>query len=1216
MPDSERGRRVRRLMHEAGSSAGARRGIPLAALVALASALLATPAYAGFVKLGAFGSEGSGPSQFEGYSPFGIAVDQAPDAMSRVGDVYASDFNNRVEKFDSKGNYILQFGNSTLPVGDQFSYATGVAVDNACYGLTSLACTALGDPSVGDVYVRDWQGGRVEKFDSSGNFLAQVGGPGSGPGQFGSGFGDLTGSGLAVDSSGNLYVADAENHCVEKFDSSGTFKGEITAGLSKPTSVAVDPANNLYVADSGNVLKFNSLGNPAGSPYPITGISANGLATDPAGDLFVFAEGSHIVEYNSSGVEIEAFGSGAISETFHNGIAFGDEAGLLYAPNVSPSPAKEVVMFGPPPPPSIDGESFANVTPTTATLQAKINPNTLDTTYHFEYDTSEYRSGEVDSGGSPPHGTSVPISDADIGAGNTDQSVSQGISSLVRSTTYHFRVVATSTAGVTYGKDEHFTTATPLAPSIDVQSFTGVTLTAGTLTAEINPNWADTKCHFEYGTSASYGTSVPCAPGDLGEGNADQAASAAISGLTSGATYHFRVVATNAEGTSEGADETFTTLSPAGAFKLPDNRAYELVSPQEKAGYDVTVATIFRVADGSSVDGNVVAYPSYGAFPGSTGGGLTSMELASRGAQGWTSHSISPAMTCPCRADKHAFEYEWFTPDLSHAFAASTGAETSDSPRGYMNLYERDNGTNSYQLLTTETPPNADPLGYKPYFAGASADLSHVLLQANDALASGAPSGGVPDAYEVIDGTLSYIGILPGGALADGSLPGAGFEKENSGNVHNAISRDGSRVFFTAQQAGGAPYSKLYMRENNTNTIDVSAQASPSSTHFMTATPYGSKVFFTEGGDPYECEVIEAAGQLKCKLTDLAPGANVLPGSLAGAAEDGSYLYFAATGKLAPNAVSGEPNLYVLHNNGSAWEPPKLIATLDVNDGSDWQEAASLRSRVTPDGRYLIFESVRSLTGYDNTDAVTGKSDVELFRYDATAGTAGKLTCVSCNPSGSRPVGAADIRVPTTPLTPQRNISDDGQRVFFESNDALLPGDTNGRRDVYEWEADGKGSCHRPEGCVYLISTGHSDENSIFLLDASASGDDVFFTTRQQLVGQDQDNLVDLYDARVGGGFPYTPPSPPCAGEECRPRPSQAPLFGAPSTATLSGQGNLVVKPQEVTRAQKLSKALKACRKLKKKKRVACQKSARKKYAAKKASRAAHRGHAHGRRGR
>jgi hypothetical protein len=1200
-------------MYEVGSSAGARRGILLAALVALASALLATPAYAGFVKLGAFGSEGPGNGQFEPYSPFGIAVDQAPDAMSRVGDVYASDiFDNRVEKFDSTGKYLLQFG-SEGPGNGQFKYATGVAVDNACYGLSGSLCTALGDPSVGDVYVFDYLGQRVEKFNSSGTWLANVGPPGSGAGQFGFEYpGSLTGSGLAVDSSGNLYAADPANSRVEVFDSSGTFKKEIKAPLSKPTGVAVDLANNLYVADSGNVYKFNSLGTPAGSPYPITGISAKGLATDPAGDLFVFAEGSHIVEYNSSGVEIEAFGSGAISESpFPNGIAFGDEAGLLYAPNVS---TRQVVMFGPPPPPSVDGESFANVTPTTATLEAKINPNTLDTTYHFEYDTSEYTSNT-------PHGHSVPIPDADIGSGVTDQSVSQDIGGLVRSTTYHFRVVATNVKGTTYGKDEHFTTATPLAPSIDVQSFTGVTLTAGTLTAKINPNWADTTCHFEYGTDTSYGTSVPCTPGDLGEGNTDQAASAAISGLTSGTTYHFRVVATNPEGTSEGADQTFTTLVPAGAFKLPDNRAYELVSPQEKAGYDVTIATIFREATGSSVDGNTAAYPSYGAFPGSPGGGLTSMELASRGAQGWTDRSISPAMTCPCWADRHLFEYEWFTPDLSHAFLVSSGAETSDSPQGYWNLYQRDNGTNSYRLLTTATPPHVSPEGYEPRFAGASADLSHVLLQANDALTLGAPSGNVPHAYEVIDGTLSFIGILPGGALAEhGSWPGGGVGVGQERNVHNAISSDGSRVFFTAQleKAGGALYSKLYMRENNTSTIDVSASSSPSDTNFMTATPDESKVFFTEGGDLYECEVIEAAGQLKCNFTNLAPGANVLPSSLAGASDDGSYLYFAATGKLAPGAISGQPNLYVLHNNGSAWEAPKLIATLAIpTDEPDYKEAALLTSRVTPDGRHLIFESVRSLTGYDNTDALTGKFDVELFRYDATAGTAGKLTCVSCNPSGSRPIGAVVMRYPTTPLTPQRNISDDGQRVFFESNDALLPGDTNGRQDVYEWEADGKGSCHRPEGCVYLISTGQSGENSIFLLDASASGNDVFFTTRQQLVGQDQDDLVDLYDARVGGGFPYTPPSPPCAGEECRPRPSQAPLFGAPATATLSGQGNLVlVKPQEVTRAQKLSKALKACRKLKKKKRVACQKSARKKYAVKKSGKAARHSHAHGRRGR
>ncbi len=90
-----------------------------------------------------------------------------------------------------------------------------------------------------------------------------------------------------------------------------------------------------------------------------------------------------------------------------------------------------------------------------------------------------------------------------------------------------------------------------------------------------------------------------------------------------------------------------------------------------------------------------------------------------------------------------------------------------------------------------------------------------------------------------------------------------------------------------------------------------------------------------------------------------------------------------------------------------------------------------------------------------------------------------------------------------------RNLSADGQRVFFETAQGLVDADTNGKADVYMWS----------DGELSLISTGKSGEESEFI-DASTSGDDVFFTTREQLVGVDVDDQVDVYDARVGGGIP------------------------------------------------------------------------------------------------
>jgi hypothetical protein len=163
-----------------------------------------------------------------------------------------------------------------------------------------------------------------------------------------------------------------------------------------------------------------------------------------------------------------------------------------------------------------------------------------------------------------------------------------------------------------------------------------------------------------------------------------------------------------------------------------------------------------------------------------------------------------------------------------------------------------------------------------------------------------------------------------------------------------------------------------------------------------------------------------------------------------------------------------------------------------------------------------------------------------------------------------------------------RNLSADGNRFFFETPEALVPADTNGAGgcplagtgpqnypaclDVYEWEAPETGSCKESapafsplnEGCLYLISTGKSPFPSLFG-DASVNGSDVFFFTRQQLVGQDTDELQDVYDARVGGGLAgqNLPPVIPCEGlEACHGAAQTPPVEGSPATPGFFGPGN------------------------------------------------------------
>jgi len=373
-------------------------------------------------------------------------------------------------------------------------------------------------------------------------------------------------------------------------------------------------------------------------------------------------------------------------------------------------------------------------------------------------------------------------------------------------------------------------------------------------------------------------------------------------------------------------------------------------------------------------------------------------------------------------------------------------------------------------------------------------------------------------------------------------------------------------------------------------------------------------------------------------------------------------------------------NLYVRHAGET-----RLLAVLSGADYPDWrQELEGHLARVSANGEWLVFSSQRSLTGYDNRDARSGEPDQEVYLYHAGTGS---LACVSCDPSGARPVGAhlaahfspvneaakwpTEASVAATvpgwtggekegAMYQPRYLSDTG-RVFFDSNDALVSQDVNSNWDVYEYEpastppgGEGEGSesssCGpgaasasvafkgehpftndqhvqgtEPAGCVGLISSGSSPEESAFM-DASETGSEVFFMTAAKLSPADVDSAYDVYDAHAcTTRSPCITPveSPPACvtADACRAAPTSQPeVFGAPASATFSGPGNLTPPPPPANgktaaqiRAERLAIALKLCRKKHNRhNRATCERAARKKYAAvkaraKRASRKAHR---------
>ena len=653
---------------------------------------------------------------------------------------------------------------------------------------------------------------------------------------------------------------------------------------------------------------------------------------------------------------------------------------------------------------------------------------------------------------------------------------------------------------------------------------------------------------------------------------------------------------------------------------LPDGRAYEMVSPADKNGGEIngiggTVPNNGLPEGGvvqASPDGDSITYLSLLAFPGSTPGStgaeplgapVASQYLSRRKGDGWSTEDITEALNSKTYPSVGSgAPYEAFSSDLSHGLMLNgkpppvENAPLGGAPARYLNYYVRDNASGRYEAILTQ-PPVEGPAEFLMRLVGVAADVKHVVVATRAALtpeASQQPEGNL---YEWGDGSFQPVNV-PVGAAHIGETGGGGALLGGGLDERRAISDDGGRVFWT-QEHGSQGRRSLFVRQNigtpqaETVQVDASREGEDAGGAgiFKTASVDGSKVFFTDRfrltpgstADFGLSQREEAHEDLYMfdvetrQLTDITldatePGGASVVGVLE-ASEDGSYVYFVARGALpGTGAIAGGDNLYAWHEGHV-----RLIGVLSSNDSGhggslepviayDWDPFGGLRTaNVAPDGQHLLFMSSASMTGYDNTDATTGLPDEEVYLYDFAANT---LTCVSCRSDGHRPAGPSGFPGGTPWETIEllgvyqpRTLSASGGRVFFDSEDALVPQDTNGAQDVYEWEQDGSGTCNSGGGCVSLLSGGMSASESAFV-DASADGSDAFFVTRAQLVSGDGDQLRDLYDARVAGGFPSAPAQAPCEAEECLSHPAPGASVTPPVSAVFNGPGNALVAPR------------------------------------------------------
>jgi hypothetical protein len=728
------------------------------------------------------------------------------------------------------------------------------------------------------------------------------------------------------------------------------------------------------------------------------------------------------------------------------------------------------------------------------------------------------------------------------------------------------------------------------------------------LQAQINPNGLNSTYHVDYIAKVAYDANVAggkdgfsgaarapfATDASIGSGTGFVTILQLLSNLPSDTAYRYRVVVKNSIGTTTSATFSFATFpqvggsdgcanalarQQTGAVGLLDCRGYEMVSPVDKNGGQVDPPE--TLAGGgvlqAAADGQSVTYASSASFAGGAGAATASQYLATRTSSGWSTQNITPSLySGSYGTETEGTPYRLFSGDLARALLLNgkrcRGEGTScavpnpplagtDAPAGYQNFYLLAGGALTALLGGANAGSLAlEPKDFELSLAGTAPDLSHPVLSTCAALTANAtevPLGEGCDPaqqnlYEWSAGSgLALVNLKPGDTIG---TPGATLAAQGG-----AVSTDGGRVYWSDLGTGN-----LYLRASG-QTVQVDALAGGGG-RFEGASSDGSTAFYAKAGHLYRYDALSQTS------TDLTPSGEVI--GVLGTSEDGSYVYYLTT--------SG---LFLRH--GAA-----VSKVASSADSSNYPSTIGT-ARVSPDGTRLVFVSTDPLTGYDNTDLASGQPDAQVYLYDAAA--ASHLICVSCNPTNGRPVGPSTIpgaigngQGPSAlRVYKPRALTAGGSRIYFESQDILWPTDTNPDFDVYQWEASGVGTCARPVGCVSLVSSGRSTADAAFV-DASADGNDVFFLTDRSLASADPGG-VDLYDARVGGGFPV--PSPPiaCEGDACQPLPS--PPVDPTLTTLLSGPGNPAVRYPGVK-----------CRKGQVKRKGECVKKAKKHRAKKKAA--------------
>jgi hypothetical protein len=1058
-------------------------------------------------------------------SPVGVAVNESTQH------VYVTDMASAVvNNFEASGA-----ADPTTPqlTGVAFVQPYGVAVDNS------------GGSAEDDIYVADLGAGAVDQFDqagaSTGSQITVANVPTEGTVQSGGlhavvNNGAFSPTGVAVGSSGHVFVADTSNNVVDEFSSSGVFVEQLGAGLiSGLQLIAVSGAGDLYVANATGTVELDAAGSCVDVACgPLDAAGTIGVAVDGAGNVYA-SEGNQIAKYDAAGTLLERFGTptafpafGGLVSAYGIGVDDVTHAVYLADPGAAAGDIFNLLTV-----PDLTSETPSGVQPTTAILKGMVNPaGSTVSACQFEWGTEPAIYPNV----LPCTEPILPL------AGSTTVGASAEVSGLEPGHVYHYRLSVTNENVTVYSEDESFS-AKAMAPTIAEESVTEDSATGVRLNAEIDPGGAETTYHFQYGTTAGYGQSTP-ETALFASDNGEHRAAAILQDLQPGTVYHYRLVVSNSQsgGAVPGSDRTFTTHSAGAVFALPDGRVWEQVSPVNKEGAEITTADLGFGGDmQASENGQEVTYVASAPLGAGVGVGgqsspIENQVLSTREEGGaWSSQDLDTPHNYASAIENgeslhpnfnELDEYQIFSPDLSLAYVEPEGhTQLASTPvlkdgEDERETYVRDSSTGVFtattssanewyaeQVTRAQGPPSCDASTSPAHGEGVDAtgsDGCYVYFNSESILAAGATSGQSNLYVSHFDGSGWETTFIS-------SLSGTGFPEW--GGLDVELSPNGQYVAFMSNVTLTG-YDNLDVREHPTNEEEQIEERERKEEEEATGEPSTkTRQVIVKHHDEEVFEYDAATNHLVCASCD-PTGARPV-----GVRDPG---------------VQGYPpfSAPLMVDRNSQWTGRWLAGILP-----DWTEKGQTQPIYQPryisnSGR-LLFNSPEALAPAD----VNGLEDV--YEYEPAGGASG---------------GSGSEEAPP--------------------GETCTPGSSSGG-STYEpagtFDVEGREGESGP-GCVALITSGTSGQESAFV-DASASGGDVFFLTSARLVGQDDDTAYDVYDASVcnTAGTHACPPAaavppPPCDTEaSCKAAPSRQPeIYGAPASATFTGAGNLIPTPANV----------------------------------------------------